>query len=217
MSFDLFATSSDNGVTKTQLADQAWHLPNFIQNRDNLLKALLNELIQLAPLRKMKTPSGKLMSVNMTCCGDVGWVSDALGYRYQGTDPLSNLSWPVMPDLFNALAKEAAAAAGFENFEPDSCLINYYSVGARLSMHQDKDEADFSQPIVSVSLGLPATFLFAGLQRNSAQTRIALHHGDVVVWGGASRLAYHGVLPVENGMHDLFGSQRINLTFRKAC
>jgi len=217
MNFDLFASSFESGVVKTQIAEQAWHLPDFVQVQDEQLKVLLDEIILQAPLRQMKTPGGQLMSVQMTTCGDVGWVSDSLGYRYQASDPLSNLAWPEMPEVFRNLANEAAAAVGFNDFKPDSCLINYYQVGTRLSLHQDKDELDLSQPIVSVSLGLPATFLFGGLQRKGEQARVALQHGDVVVWGGSSRLAYHGVLPLEQGEHKLWGSHRINLTFRKAC
>jgi DNA oxidative demethylase len=217
MNLDLFASSFESGLVKTQIAEQAWHLAGYIQSRDEQLKALLDEIIQQAPLRQMITPGGQLMSVQMTTCGDVGWVSDSLGYRYQSTDPLSNLPWPEMPEVFKNFASEAAAAVGFDDFEPDSCLINYYQAGTRLSLHQDKDELDLSQPIVSVSLGLPATFLFGGLQRKGPQARVALKHGDVVVWGGISRLAYHGILPLEQGEHKLCGRHRINLTFRKAC
>ena len=216
MNLDLFSTTADDGVVKTQIAEQAWHLADFIHSQDEQVKVLLEKIIQQAPLRQMKTPGGQLMSVRMTSCGDVGWVSDQGGYRYQAIDPTSKSLWPKMPALFKTLAKEAAEKVGFKDFEPDSCLINYYSIGTRLSLHQDKNEVDYSQPIVSVSLGLPATFLFGGLQRSAAQTRLALHHGDVVVWGGASRLAYHGVLPLAVGEHELFGEQRINLTFRKA-
>lgn len=217
MNLDLFSSVvKENGMV-TQLADQAWHLEGYAIEQDHNIRTLLRAILKQSPFRQMKTPGGQLMSVKMTSCGDVGWVSDHLGYRYQAVDPMSNLSWPTMPEAFKTLAKNAASAVGFEHFEPDSCLINLYQAGTRLSLHQDKDELDFTQPIVSVSLGLPATFLFAGLQRSSPQTRVVLHHGDVVVWGGDSRLAYHGVLPLESGEHDLFAQCRVNLTFRKAC
>lgn len=169
-----------------------------------------------APLRHMVTPGGKAMSVAMTNCGPVGWVSDRRGYRYQPTDPLSGAPWPPMPAVFRELAEGAAARAGFAGFVPDACLINRYVPGTRLSLHQDRDEADFAAPIVSVSLGLAATFLFGGLVRTERPRRHRLVHGDVVVWGGPSRLAFHGVAPLADGHHAALGACRINLTFRKA-
>ncbi len=216
MNLDLFSSVVNKNSVTTQIAEQAWHLTGFVQNSDVRFKELLYSIIQQAPLRQMKTPGGQLMSVKMTSCGDVGWVSDHLGYRYQSRDPISALPWPMMPNEFKDLAKRAAAAVGFENFEPDTCLINVYQVGTRLSLHQDIDELDDDQPIVSVSLGLPATFLFGGMERNCPQTQVELRHGDVVVWGGVSRLAYHGILPVAAGEHELFSRCRVNLTFRKA-
>lgn len=216
MNLDLFSSVIKSGNVATQISDQAWHLEGFAAALEIQLRDLLRSIIKQAPFRQMKTPGGQLMSVKMTNCGEVGWVSDHLGYRYQTLDPVSNLPWPAMPEEFKSLAKNAAATAGFENFEPDACLINLYPIGTRLSLHQDKDEIDFSQPIVSVSLGLPATFIFSGLERSSPQTKIKLHHGDVVVWGGKSRLAFHGVLPLEAGEHELFSQYRVNLTFRKA-
>ncbi|MEX0952051.1 MAG: DNA oxidative demethylase AlkB, partial [Gammaproteobacteria bacterium] len=149
-------------------------------------------------------------------CGELGWVADTRGYRYTDVDPLSNKPWPVIPGSFQQLAFAAAAAAGFADFHPDACLINRYEPGARMSLHQDKDEQDFSQPIVSVSLGLPMTFLFGGLKRKDKPQRIELQHGDVVVWGGEDRLRYHGVAALKKGEHPLLGRCRINLTFRKA-
>lgn len=216
MNLDLFSSVIKDGHVATQISDQAWHLEGFATALEIQLRDLLRSIIKQAPFRQMKTPGGQLMSVKMTSCGDAGWVSDHLGYRYQTLDPVSNLPWPAMPEEFKKLAKDAAATAGFENFEPDACLINLYQIGTRLSLHQDKDEIDFDQPIVSVSLGLPATFIFAGLERSSPQTKIKLQHGDVVVWGGNSRLAFHGVLPLEAGEHELFSQYRVNLTFRKA-
>jgi alkylated DNA repair protein (DNA oxidative demethylase) len=156
------------------------------------------------------------MSVAMTNCGEVGWVTDRSGYRYDPVDPESGRPWPAMPAVFAQLAEQSAAAAGFGDFAPDACLINRYEPGARMSLHQDRDEQDFAQPIVSVSLGLPAIFLFGGMKRADRPQRYRLAHGDVVVWGGPSRLFFHGVAPLADGEHALLGRRRINLTFRKA-
>lgn len=181
--------------------------------------ALLDEIAQIeraAPFRKLTTPGGYQMSVAMTCCGDLGWVSDQYGYRYSEYDPVSGHLWPLMPGIFKNMAIEAAAKAGYADFLPDSCLINRYLPGNKLSLHQDKDELDYSAPIVSVSLGIPAVFLFGGSRRNDPVQRTLLTHGDVVVWGGQARLHYHGVATVKNNEHALLGNQRLNLTFRKA-
>ena len=156
------------------------------------------------------------MSVAMTNCGSVGWVSDSAGYRYDAIDPESGQPWPAMPTALRRLAVDAALDAGFNGFEPEACLINRYVPGAKLSLHQDKDELDFAAPIVSVSLGLPATFLFGGLQRSDPTRKVRVEHGDVAVWGGPARLAFHGVAPLPDGSHAILGRQRINLTFRKA-
>jgi DNA oxidative demethylase len=164
----------------------------------------------------MTTPGGYVMSVAMTNCGCAGWVTDRRGYRYDFLDPTTGRSWPAMPPLFRDLAERAAAAAGFDGFVPDSCLINRYEPGTRLSLHQDRNERDYAAPIVSVSLGLPAVFLFGGLRRADRARRIRLESGDVVVWGGAARLAFHGVAPVAEDVRALTGRSRINLTFRKA-
>lgn len=180
-----------------------------------LLEAIAAVTAQ-APPRRMTVPGGGTMSVAMSNCGDMGWVSDRDGYRYAADDPLTRAPWPPMPAIIRDMAVAAAAEAGFPGFAPDACLINHYEPGARMGLHQDRDEADRSAPIVSVSLGLPATFLFGGLQRTDPVTKIALHHGDVVVWGGASRLAYHGVAPLKAGLHRDTGRQRINLTIRRA-
>lgn len=173
-------------------------------------------VIATAPLRHMFTPGGLKMTVALTNCGPLGWVSDSAGYRYQASDPVSGQRWPALPVAFAQLAAQAAAAAGFGNFAPDACLVNRYQAGTRLSLHQDRNERDFSQPIVSVSLGLPAVFLLGGLQRSDKTARLPLSHGDVLVWGGPSRLRFHGVLPLAAGTHPLLGSQRINLTLRRA-
>jgi len=166
------------------------------------------------PFRHLTVPGGHTMSVAMTNAGSYGWVSDRTGYRYTTDDPLSGRRWPPMPDSFTSLAMSAATEAGFMAKTPNACLINRYAVGARLSLHQDKDELDFEQPIVSVSLGLPATFLLGTLRRADTPRRIRVEHGDVVVWGGPSRLVYHGVAPLRAGAHPLTGAYRINLTFR---
>jgi alkylated DNA repair protein (DNA oxidative demethylase) len=176
----------------------------------------LTNIIGAAPLRTMVTPGGYGMSVRMTNCGQVGWVSDRSGYRYSDRDPESGKPWPAMPQIFSELAKAAAERVGFRDYAADACLVNRYEPKAKLSLHQDKDEQDFSFPIVSISLGLPATFLFGGLKRKDPVNRILLSHGDVVVWGGPNRLAYHGVAPIKDGIHPKLGACRINLTFRKA-
>lgn len=170
-----------------------------------------------SPFRQMITPGGQIMSVSMTNCGTLGWVSDRKGYRYQCGDPLTGRAWPVMPKSFADLARSAAATAGYLGFQPNACLVNRYEPGTRLTLHQDKDEGDFIAPIVSVSLGLPAKFLFGGLQRSDRPRRIILHHGDVVVWGGPTRLAYHGIDTLKPGSHPLIGACRINLTFRSVA
>ncbi len=191
-------------------------LRGFAGSREGKLIADLRDIVEQAPFRHMVTPGGHQMSVAMTNCGSAGWVTDRSGYRYDGVDPESGKPWPVMPPSFRELAGRAAAQGGFDGFSPDACLINRYQPGAKMSLHQDKDEQDFGAPIVSVSLGLPATFLFGGLKRSDKPRRFRLEHGDIVVWGGPARLVYHGVAPLADGEHALMGRQRINLTFRKA-
>jgi alkylated DNA repair protein (DNA oxidative demethylase) len=191
-------------------------LPGFAREAQATLLAAVEAVITAAPLRQVVTPGGKPMSVRMSNCGAVGWVSDRSGYRYSAVDPLSGWPWPAMPEDFARLAASAAAAAGYAGFAPDACLINLYEPGARMALHQDRDEVDFSAPIVSLSLGLPAVFLWGGAARTDKAARIELHSGDVVVWGGAARLNFHGVLALRAGVHPLAGRRRINLTFRKA-
>jgi DNA oxidative demethylase len=188
---------------------------NAIAFEDALLAALQAVTAQ-APFRHMVTPGGFPMSVSMTNCGAVGWVTDRTGYRYDRIDPRSGLPWPTLPEVFGAVASAAAAEAGYPKFVPDACLINRYVPGARLSLHQDKNEQQLANPIVSLSLGLPAKFQFGGVKRTDPVRSYALRHGDVAVWGGPSRLCYHGVLPLKDGVHDKLGRQRINLTFRVA-
>ena len=164
----------------------------------------------------MQTPGGFTMSARLSSCGDLGWASDRDGYRYSPVDPLSAQPWPALPAAFLTLARTAAEAAGFNGFVPDACLINSYAPGAKMSLHQDKNERSLTAPIVSISLGLPATFQFGGFQRSAPTQRISLFHGDIVVWGGVDRLRYHGVLPIKPGHHSLLGEQRINITLRQA-
>lgn len=181
--------------------------------------ALIDEIHRIAeraPFRHMQTASGLRMSVAMSNCGSLGWISDAAGYRYVAIDPASGLAWPPMPPLFLQLAGRAAEAAGFPGFVPDACLINRYQPGARMGLHHDKDERDLGQPIVSVSLGLPAIFQWGGQTRRDTSHKLTLEHGDVLVWGGADRLRYHGVQPIRPGEHPQAGACRLNLTFRKA-
>ena len=176
----------------------------------------LEAILRVAPFRYMVTRGGFRMSVALTNCGTLGWTSDRHGYRYCRSDPESGLDWPAMPPVFMELAHRAASDAGFDGFIPDACLINRYEPGTRLSLHQDKNERHFDAPIVSVSLGIPATFLFGGHERTDKTVRVLLLHGDVVVWGGSDRMRYHGILPIKNAYHPLIGGRRINLTFRKA-
>jgi alkylated DNA repair protein (DNA oxidative demethylase) len=198
------------------LAPGAVLLRRFAAPVDAALWDAIQAIVARAPFRHMQTPGGFTMAVAMTNCGALGWVSDRRGYRYDAIDPERGLPWPPMPTSFRALAQQAAARAGFEAFAPDACLINRYLPGAKLSLHQDRDERDFGAPIVSVSLGLPALFLFGGLRRADKAMRVVLRHGDVVVWGGPSRLRFHGVLPLADGQHALLGGERINLTLRAA-
>jgi alkylated DNA repair protein (DNA oxidative demethylase) len=191
-------------------------LGGFARAGETLLLAALRNVVERAPFRHMVTPGGHRMSIAMTSCGAVGWVTDLSGYRYDGRDPESGRPWPPMPEVFGELATRAAARAGYDGFVPDSCLVNRYEPGARLSLHQDRNERDYTAPIVSVSLGLPAVFLCGGLRRADPAQRVPLSHGDVVVWGGPARLRFHGVMPLEDGQHPLLGRQRINLTFRTA-
>lgn len=202
---------------RKRLAPGAVVLRGFARSDETALLAALERVIAKAPFRHMVTPGGFRMSVAMTNCGAFGWVTDRTGYRYDPVDPESGHYWPQMPESFLRLAEGAAARADFNDFVPDSCLINRYEPGARLSLHQDRNERDFGQPIVSLSLGIPAVFLFGGSNRADKPIRVPLTHGDVVVWGGPARLRYHGVMPLKEGHHPLFGGQRINLTLRKAA
>jgi alkylated DNA repair protein (DNA oxidative demethylase) len=212
---DLFVGLSDTRPSQEVMAEGAMLLRGFARDIESELIATLRDLAGRAPFRHMVTPGGHQMSVAMTNCGSAGWVTDHHGYRYDAVDPETGEKWPAMPPLLRDLAERAAGRAGFAEFAPDVCLINRYVPGARMSLHQDKDERDLAAPIVSVSLGLPAIFLFGGVRRSDKPRRFRLEHGDVAVWGGPSRLFFHGVAPLADGEHPLMGRERINLTFRK--
>ena len=213
---DLFGELPPAHATDERLGPGAMLLRGAALPQAAQLLADVQAVTAQAPLRHMVTPGGFTMSVAMSNCGTLGWATDRRGYRYTRQDPQTGRDWPAMPASFIALARSAAARAGYEGFEPDACLINRYVPGTRLTSHQDKNEADYGAPIVSVSLGIPAVFLFGGDARNDKAQRVPLGHGDVVVWGGPDRLRYHGVLPLKDATHPLLGASRINLTFRKA-
>jgi alkylated DNA repair protein (DNA oxidative demethylase) len=212
---DLFACFPDARASTEEMAEGAVLLRGFVGEAETELIAVLRAIVAVAPFRQMFTPGGHQMSVAMTNCGSAGWVTDRTGYRYSPDDPETGKPWPAMPPLLCDLAGRAAERGGFCGFSPDVCLINRYVPGARMSLHQDKDELDFAAPIVSVSLGLPAIFLFGGLKRGDKSRRFRLEHGDIAVWGGPSRLFFHGVAPLAAGDHPVMGPQRLNLTFRK--
>lgn len=211
LKMDLF----ENDSRDQTLGPGAMLLGGFATSRADALLQEIAAITAQAPFRHLVTPGGHTMSVAMTNCGPLGWLSDSRGYRYNGIDPITDRPWPAMPQIFATLAAEAAARAGFARFRPDACLINRYVPGAKLSLHQDKDEDDQTAPIVSVSLGLPAVFQFGGLTRDAPITKYRLQHGDVVVWGGPARFYYHGILPLKDGTHPATGATRINMTFRK--
>jgi len=215
VSGDLFAGLSPPR-TKQALAADAWLLPGFAAAESDALLAEVAKIAAVSPFRHMVTPGNFRMSVAMTNCGAAGWVTDRAGYRYQPLDPETGRAWPPLPPLFLDLAARAAAEAGFPGFVPDAGLINRYEPGTRLSLHQDRNERDAAQPIVSVSLGVPAVFLFGGSRRADTPKRWRLEHGDVVVWGGASRFAFHGIASLAENEHAATGRVRFNLTFRKA-
>ncbi|MGY8679734.1 DNA oxidative demethylase AlkB [Bradyrhizobium sp. UFLA05-153] len=215
MTADLFDILAEAQPSREDVGDGAVLLRGFAGTIEHELIAAVRAITAQSSFRQMTTPGGYQMSVAMTNCGERGWITDHTGYRYDPIDPLSEKPWPAMPPIFRDLARRAAEEGGFPGFAPDACLVNRYEPGTRLSLHQDKDELDLSAPIVSVSLGLPAIFLFGGMARSDKPRRLRLVHGDVVVWGGSSRLAYHGVAPLADGEHALLGRQRINLTFRK--
>lgn len=209
---DLFAPAKH----RETLAEGAMILRGFALDRESALATAIEQVTATAPFRHMETPGGHRMSAGMTNCGDVGWTTDRRGYRYTRDDPETGRPWPAMPAVFRELAITAAATASYAGFDPDACLINRYQPGARMGLHQDRNEQDFDAPIVSVSLGLPATFLFGGDRRADRPQRVPLQHGDVAVWGAAARLRYHGIAPLRAGSHPFAGEARINLTLRRA-
>jgi alkylated DNA repair protein (DNA oxidative demethylase) len=215
--FDLFADAEpEQQPRREQIGEQSYVLRSFALPWLERLLPALEAVLAAAPFRQMVTPGGFTMSVALSSCGNWGWTTDRSGYRYTRDDPQTGLPWPAMPEVFLQLAQAAAREAGFADFVPDSCLINRYVPGAKMSLHQDKDEKSYAAPIVSVSLGLPAMFLFGGFARSEKTRRVPLLHGDIVVWGGVDRLRYHGVLPIKDGQHGRLGEQRINFTFRHA-
>jgi alkylated DNA repair protein (DNA oxidative demethylase) len=191
-------------------------LKGFCAAQESALHDCIQTITAAASFRRMATPGGHTMSAAMSNCGAVGWITDRRGYRYSATDPQTGQPWPPLPEGFTILAQTAAAAAGYDGFTPDACLINCYQPGAKMALHQDRDEQDFTAPIVSVSLGLPAVFLWGGKTRADKPQRLLLASGDVLVWGGPSRLNFHGIAPIKTGAHPIFSASRINLTFRKA-
>jgi alkylated DNA repair protein (DNA oxidative demethylase) len=205
-----------DGEKELALAPGGRLLHGFARPAEQALLAAVSAVAAAAPFRHMVTPGGYRMSVAMTNCGSAGWVTDRTGYRYDARDPQTGRPWPAMPSAFRDLASRAAERAGFDGFAPDACLVNRYEPGSKLSLHQDQDERDFGQPIVSVSLGLPATFLFGGERRSERPQRLRLVHGDVVVWGGPARMRFHGIDTVRAGDHPMTGPLRYNLTFRRA-
>lgn len=218
-SYELWPNSKDSESHAPQIETLAegftWIHNGIVKELPSLLD-YLDQIRDQSPYRQMTTPGGYQMSVEMTNCGEAGWVTDRKGYRYAPEDPLTGKPWPPMPQLFLDIASHSATVAGFPNFVPDVCLINRYRPGSKLSLHQDRDEKDFTKPIVSISLGLPATFRFGGLTRSDKVRKLRLEHGDILVWGGPLRLAFHGIDILKDGEHPLLGSYRINLTFRKA-
>jgi alkylated DNA repair protein (DNA oxidative demethylase) len=213
---DLFSDALPAEHRDEPLCDGAVVLRGFALAEETALLQALDSIVAKAAFRHLITPGGFRMSVAMTNAGSLGWVSDRRGYRYDPIDPESGEPWPALPDAFRRLAVMAASHAGYTGFDPDACLINRYAPGTRMSLHQDRDERDLEQPIVSVSLGIPAVFQFGGSNRSDRPLRVPLTHGDVVVWGGPARLRFHGVLPLKPSAHDKLGAQRINLTFRRA-
>lgn len=217
LTHDLFADAEpEQQPSREQIGEQSYVLRGFALPWLERLLPALEAVLTAAPFRQMVTPGGFTMSVALSSCGTFGWTTDRSGYRYTRHDPQTGQPWPRMPEVFLQMAQAAAQAAGFSEFVPDSCLINRYIPGAKMSLHQDKDEHSYAAPIVSVSLGLPAMFLFGGVARSDKSQRIPLLHGDIVVWGGVDRLRYHGVLPIKDGHHPRLGEQRINFTFRTA-
>ncbi|QRR30548.1 DNA oxidative demethylase AlkB [Pseudomonas simiae] len=214
---DLFADDAlQQPAGREQIGEQSYVLRGLALPWIERILPELRRVLAQSPFRQMVTPGGFTMSAALSSCGDLGWTTDTSGYRYSPVDPRSQQPWPQMPEVLRQLAVQAAAQAGFFDFAPDACLINRYVPGAKMSLHQDKNERRYSEPVVSISLGLPAIFLFGGHERSDKPRKVSLFHGDVVVWGGVDRLRFHGVMPIKDGLHPIMGPQRINLTFRTA-
>lgn len=216
MNYDLFDLTNNGETWTEEICKDALVLRQYATTHAAELLQAIIDVTEQAPFRQMQTSGGYTMSAAVTNCGKWGWISDFRGYRYSAKDPLNGQPWPEIPEALYKLAKGAAAEAGYTNFQPDTCLINRYSTGAKMSLHQDNTEQSFDAPVVSVSLGLQATFLFGGMNRSDKTSKVPLAHGDVVVWGGESRLKFHGILPIKAGYHPLTGENRINITFREA-
>ncbi|MDE1194490.1 MAG: DNA oxidative demethylase AlkB [Pseudomonas sp.] len=216
VTLDLFADDAPQLTATEQIGPQSFVFRGLALPLIDRLLPALEAVLTRAPFRNMITPGGYTMSVALSSCGQFGWTTDRSGYQYTRLDPHTGQPWPPMPDVFMELAQSAAQAAGFADFLPDACLINRYIPGAKLALHQDKDERGYEWPVVSVSLGIAAMFLFGGHARSDATQKVPLFHGDVVVWGGEDRLRYHGVMPIKQAEHPQLGEQRINFTFRKA-
>ena len=214
MNYDLFDLTNNGETWTEEICKDAFVLRQYVVTQAPDLIQAIDEISAQAPFRHMQTPGGYTMSAAITCCGNHGWVSDRQGYRYSSHDPLSKQPWPALPEIFSKIAHDAAAEAGFLNFRPNASLINRYVPGAKMSLHQDRNEGNFEAPVVSISLGVSATFLFGGLERSDKTIKVPLAHGDVVVWGGESRLKFHGILPIKAGYHPLTGEDRLNITFR---
>ncbi|AJZ95948.1 DNA oxidative demethylase AlkB [Pseudomonas simiae] len=214
---DLFADDAlQQPAGREQIGEQSYVLRGLALPWVERILPELRRVLAQSPFRQMVTPGGFTMSAALSSCGDLGWTTNTSGYRYSPVDPRSQQPWPQMPEVLRQLAVQAAAQAGFFDFAPDACLINRYVPGAKMSLHQDKNERRYSEPVVSISLGLPAIFLFGGHERSDKPRKVSLFHGDVVVWGGVDRLRFHGVMPIKDGVHPIMGPQRINLTFRTA-
>jgi len=216
MTIDMFESEGYHSGQTDFFEHNVILLRGYASSYADAILTSLNSITVAAPFRQMQTRRGYFMSAEISNCGQLGWLSDKTGYRYTNVDPLTGNSWPEMPDLMRQLARSAAKKAGYNDFEPDSCIINRYAAGTKMSLHQDIDEQDFSAPIVSVSFGIPATFLFGGMRRQDKVIKIPLFHGDVIVWGGQDRLRFHGIAPIKPASHAKVGDIRINLTFRKA-
>ncbi|MBU2099157.1 MAG: DNA oxidative demethylase AlkB [Gammaproteobacteria bacterium] len=215
MNLELFDNNEQNFPQHLSIGPGTIYLSEFLRQDETDVLCAIRSVTSVSPFRHLTTPGGKQMSVAMSNCGALGWVSDHAGYRYQAFDPLTNHPWPAMPAVLLTLAQKAALAAGYKNFQPNVCLINRYETGARMGLHQDRDERNLTAPIVSFSLGLPATFIWGGHQRTGSTQRFTLKHGDALVWGGEDRLRFHGVAPLKAGQHALTGAYRFNITFRQ--